>query len=72
MGCCESSKSQENEIILSERTMRESDFYDVSLESSGEFKGFDFSVLHTSKSTCPTSRYEVTFTSSGFLNNISS
>lgn len=70
MGCCESNRALENEVIISEKPLRESDFYDVNLDSPEELKGFDVEGIHSSKSTCPTSRFDVNFMNTGFLNNI--
>ncbi|OMJ67516.1 hypothetical protein SteCoe_35294 [Stentor coeruleus] len=69
MGCCESNRILENEVIFTEKPMRESDFYDINLESPGEFKGFYVEGIHSSKSTCPTSRFDVNFMNTGFVNN---
>lgn len=69
MGCCESSKSQENEVQFSEKPLRESDFFDVNLESPSDFKGFDVEGIHSIKSTCQTSRTDLSFINTGFLNN---
>lgn len=68
MGCCESAKSIENEVQLTEKIFLASDFFDVSLESHQSLKGFDFESMHTNKSTCQTSRFDLAFLQSGLLN----
>ena len=68
MGCCESAKSIENEVQLNEDPYQNSDFFDVSLESHESLKGFDFESLHTNKSTCQTSRIDLAFLQSGYVN----
>ena len=71
MGCCESSRYLENEVQISDKPMRESDFVDISLDGPEIFRGFDFEGIHSNKSTCQTNRLESIFVSTGFLNNIS-
>ena len=68
MGCCESNKSTDNEVQISERPFRSSDFYDVNLESPDHIKGFDFEAMHTNKSTSATSRIDLAFLQVGFFN----
>lgn len=72
MGCCESNKTIESEVIVGEKPRRESDFYDVSLESPGILKNFEMENLHTSKSTYLTTRSDTNFLHTSFINNISS
>ncbi|OMJ90215.1 hypothetical protein SteCoe_7512 [Stentor coeruleus] len=71
MGCCESNKASENEVIVGEKLRRESDFYDVSLESPGIISSFDMENLHTSKSIYLTTRSDTIFLHTSFINNIS-
>lgn len=68
MGCCESSKTIENEVEIGDKPLRDSDFYEINLESSDEMKGFDFEALHTNKSTAGTNRIDLAFLQTTFLN----
>lgn len=68
MGCCKSSISADNEVQVTDQELKESGFFDVNLDSSNEMKGFDFEALHTTKSTCPTSRVDLNFLQSGIFN----
>ena len=69
MGCCESHKIIDNEVQFTEKPLRDSEFFDINLESPGDLKGFDVEAIHSIKSTCPTSRLDLTFINTGFLNS---
>lgn len=68
MGCCESSKSIEQEIEV-EYSGRDSEFFDVNLESPGDFKRLYVEEVHTTRSTCPTARIDISLLNTVLLNN---